>query len=190
MNQWKIDPVHSAATFTVRHMMITDVRGVFETLEGSLIFDPANPKASQVMATIEAKSINTRMAPRDEHLRNADFLDADNHPIITFKSTSIELNTPYTGSLNGMLTMRGITNHITLDVTFMGISKDPFTGQEKAGFLASGKINREAWGMMWNVLLDTGGILVGREVQITLDVQATREAETPTQIQQANSKQA
>lgn len=171
MATWQLDTAHSSATFAVRHMMITTVRGSFNIKEGKIVFDPANPAAASVEATLDVASVNTGVADRDNHLRSADFFDAANHPTITFKSTSVKPTGENTAEIAGDLTIRGVTRPVVLKTEFLGQGKG-MDGKTRAGFVATTKINREDWGLTWNVMLEAGGVLVSKEVNIELDIQA------------------
>jgi len=173
MAQYKLDPTHSAADFSTRHMMITTVRGGFKTVNGTLTYDPQNPAASSVEAVIETKSLSsTGVEQRDQHLASPDFLDVAAYPSITFKSTKVE---PYSGSekakVTGDLTIRNVTKSVVLDVEFLGETKSPF-GDTRVGFTGTTKINREDFGLTWNMALETGGWLVGKDINITVDAEA------------------
>jgi polyisoprenoid-binding protein YceI len=169
---WTIDPKHSLVELSVRHMMITTVKGRFADVSGTIIMDEANPASSSVEAEIAAASIDTREEQRDAHLRSADFLDAETYPKITFKSTSVE---GAKGSdrlkVRGDLTIRGATRQVVLDTTLNGRGKNPM-GQEVAGFTAETTINRRDFGLNWNAALETGGMLVSDTVKILIEVQA------------------
>lgn len=171
MATWQLDTAHSSATFAVRHMMITTVRGSFNITDGKIVFDPANPAAASVEATLDVASVNTGVADRDNHLRSADFFDAANHPTITFKSTSVKPTGENTAEIAGDLTIRGVTRPVVLKTEFLGQGKG-MDGKTRAGFVATTKINREDWGLTWNVMLEAGGVLVSKEVNIELDIQA------------------
>jgi len=179
MPTWNIDPSHSGADFSVRHMMISTVKGNFAVLRGTLDFDPANPEEASVEAVIDVESINTNAADRDAHLRSADFFDAENHPELTFKSTNVEVTGDKAGKVTGNLTMRGVTNEVTFDVEYFGEIPSPF-GDRRVGFTGTTTINREDWGLKWNQQLETGGVLVSKEVKISVDLQAATEAEAET----------
>jgi len=157
--------------------MITTVRGSFKKVTGSIEYDPANPTATAVIAEIDAASIDTGLTDRDNHLRSPDFLDALTFPLLTFKSKNIQHTTDTTAKITGDLTIRGMTREVVLDAELLGIQTDPFAGSQKAGFVAETKINREDWGLVWNVALEAGGVLVGKEIKITLDVEAVKVAE-------------
>jgi polyisoprenoid-binding protein YceI len=169
---WTIDTAHSTVEFAVKHMMFTTVKGHFSDVKGSIEFDPEDPTAGKADITIAAASIDSRDAQRDAHLRSADFLDVEKFPTLTFRSTKA-VGTPTQFTLTGDLTIRGITRPITLVVTFTGSGKDPWGG-ERAGFSATGKLNRKEFGLTWNAALETGGVLVGDEVKIAIDVQLVK----------------
>lgn len=171
MATWTFDPTHANADFSVRHMMITTVRGGFKEVSGTLEFDPENPGLSSVEATINTNSIWTGVADRDGHLRSPDFLDVENHPTITFKSTNVNTKSDTEAEVTGDLTIRGVTKPVTMQVQLLGRTKNPFTGVETVGFTGTTKINREDFGLTWNQALETGGVLVGKEINITLDVE-------------------
>lgn len=171
---WKIDPAHSEVNFTVRHMMISNVRGRFENFTGTVEFEPDNPANSSVEVQIEAASINTREDKRDNHLRSADFLDAENHPYLTFKSKRIEILDDSHGLISGDLTIRGVTREVVLETEFNGMSQSPW-GFSSAGFSASTSINRKDWGLTWNMALETGGVLVSDEIKINIELEIIEE---------------
>jgi polyisoprenoid-binding protein YceI len=173
--KWKFDTVHSNVSFSVRHLMISRVHGVFKTWSGNLETDDAHPENTKLTATIEAASIDTKEPPRDEHLRSADFFDAANHPTLTFNSTSVQKVDGEHFKVIGNLTIRGVTKPVTLDVEHFGRQKDPWGG-ERAGFSAKTAIDRKDFGLTFNMPLDGGGVVVGDKVEITLDVQAVKEA--------------
>ncbi len=171
---WIIDSSHTRVAFSARHMMITNVHGVFEKVSGTVAFDEANPEKSAVEVQIEAASINTRDTNRDTHLRSADFLDAVGHPYLTFKSSRIEKLSKDHGHIHGNLTVRGVTRPVTLDVEFHGKSKSPW-GTTNAGFEATTKISRKEWGLTWNVGLETGGWLVSDAVAIKIELEIIKQ---------------
>ena len=177
MAQWNLDPAHSAANFTVRHMMVTNVRGSFGNLSGVINFDPENLGASSVDATIDVSTINTGVTDRDNHLRSADFFEVEKFPNMTFKSTSVEVTGDTSAKVTGDLTIRDITNPVVLDVEFLGQGGSPF-GDTRAGFEATTKINREAFNLTWNQALETGGVLVGNDIKVNLDIQGVLVTET------------
>ena len=171
MPVWEFEPGHTSAEFAVRHMMITIVRGQFKNLKGRFHFDPRDPAGCSVEATIDAASFTTEEPERDAHLRSADFLDVAHHPAITFKSTSVEATGTNHCKVTGNLTIRGVTRPITLDVEYFGPADTPFNNT-RTGFLARTRINREDFGASWNSPMPGGGWVVGKEVEITLDVEA------------------
>lgn len=177
VSTWKIDPAHSIAEFSAKHMMITTVKGRFRQLEGTVTANESDPDASSVQVEIDASSIDTSSDQRDQHLRSADFLDVENHPKITFRSTRVEGAHAEGGDsfkVTGDLTIRGTTKEVTLDATYEGRGKDPWGG-ERASFSADAEIDRREWGLTWNQALETGGVLVSNKIKIHLDVQAVLE---------------
>jgi polyisoprenoid-binding protein YceI len=172
---WAIDLSHSRLGFSARHAMVATVRGGFQEFEGTLHLDEDDPSRSTAEVTIRTASIDTHVADRDAHLRSADFLDVDNHPTITFRSTSARAAGDDEFVLVGDLTVRGVTRPVELAVTYLGTSHDPF-GNVRAGFEAETTINRKEFGLVWNVALETGGILVGDKVKIAIDISAIKHA--------------
>jgi polyisoprenoid-binding protein YceI len=168
---WNLDPVHSVAEFKVKHMMISNVKGQFTGIKGMLTLDEANVIDSYVEASIEAASINTRDPQRDAHLKSADFFDVDKFPSLSFKSTRVSRAGDGELAVTGNLTIHGITRNVVFTVEGpTPPAKDPW-GNTRLGLSASTKINRKDFGLTWNAALETGGILLGDEVTITLDVQ-------------------
>lgn len=171
---YELDPAHSSAQFSVRHMMVTNVRGDFGTIAGKVVLDEKDLTKSTVEATIDATSINTRDRKRDDHLKSADFFDVAKFPTITFKSSKVQKVADGKLKVTGMLTMRGVSREVTLDVEGPTAEiKDPW-GNIKRGASATTKINRKDFGVNWNAPLETGGLVVGEEVAITLDIQLTK----------------
>lgn len=171
---YKIDPAHSTASFSIKHMMIAKVRGGFDKISGQLTFDAANPGQSQVDVSIEAASINTHEPQRDAHLKSADFFDVEKFPVITFKSAKVQ-GVGESLKVTGDLTIHGVTQSVTLDVEGpTGEHKDPW-GNIKIGASATTQIKRKDFGLTWNAALEAGGFLVGDDVQITLDVQFVKQ---------------
>lgn len=168
---WNIDTSHSAIRFTVRHLVIAKVHGVFGKFSGSFQLDPDDLSKSSVKVEIDAASIDTKEEKRDAHLRSADFLDADNFKTLTFVSKKVEGSGGKVTKVIGDLTIRGTTKEVTLDVEDLGHAKDPW-GNEKAAFEAKTRINRTDFGLKWNAALETGGVLVGENVDIVLEIQA------------------
>ncbi len=168
---WKIDPAHSSAKFKVKHMMISSVKGSFNGLNGTLIEDTSNPTLSHVDATIDISTISTGDAQRDAHLKSADFFHHEQHPYMTFHSTRVEKKGNGEFAVTGDLTLHGLTKPVVFAVEGPSApGKDPW-GNTRIGLSATTKINRKDFGLTWNAALETGGILVGEEVQITLDAQ-------------------
>lgn len=166
---WILDASHSSAAFSVRHLMITNVRGEFQKLSGSVTYDPARPEAASIKASIDVASINTREDKRDEHLRSADFFDAASHPTMEFVSKSVR-RADRGLEVVGDLTIRGTTREVLLHVEGpTPEQKDPW-GNARIGASATTKIKRSDFGMTWNSALETGGVLVGDEITIHLDV--------------------
>ena len=179
MTTWNIDTSHSGAHFTVRHMVVSKVRGAFNRWQGTLQFDEQNPVASKVSVQIEAASIDTREEKRDAHLRSADFFDVAQYPTLSFESTKVEKVDGNNYRVTGDLTIHGITKQVVLDADYLGAGKDPW-GNDRVGFEASTSINRKDFGLSWNQALEAGGVLVGDKVEIALDVEAVK-AEAATQ---------
>ena len=167
---WVIDPAHSSIQAVARHMVVTKVRGRFEDLSGTLHIDE-DPTKSWAEASIGAASINTSAPDRDAHLRSPDFLNADEFPELTFKSTRLGHKGGNRFEVEGDLTIRGETRPVTLEVEFGGVVTDPF-GQTKALFSATTKLEREKWGMNWNQALETGGVLVSKSLDVEIEIQA------------------
>ena len=172
-NTWNIDPTHSSIAFSVRHMVFAKVRGQFNGYRGHIDMDPENLASARVEVTIDAASIDTGTAQRDEHLRSADFLDVEKHPEIHFRSTEVVKNGDDTYALHGDLTIRDVTRPVVIDTQFAGLGQDPW-GNQRAGFSASASILRSDFGLTWNQALEAGGVLVGDKLELTFDVQAVR----------------
>ncbi|MDF1674740.1 MAG: YceI family protein [Vicingaceae bacterium] len=171
--KWVLDPTHSELVFKVKHMMITNVKGEFKDF--SIEVDGEDIFKSNVNVTINTLSIDTNNEDRDNHLKSADFFDAENHKKLTFKSTSFTQEDDDEYELKGILTIKGISKEVKLDVEFGGVSKDPW-GNEKAGLSISGKINRKDWGLNWNAALETGGVLVSEDVKISGEIQFIKQS--------------
>ena len=170
---WKIDPTHSHVEFAVRHLMISSVKGRFGVVEGTVVTDEGNPSAADVTVTIDTATIDTREAQRDAHLKSADFFDVEKFPTLTFRGTGVSgAGDQFT--LTGDLTLHGVTRAVTLDVTAEGRGKDPWGG-DRAGYSATGKIKRSDFGLTWNQVLEAGGIAVGDEIKISLDVELVKQ---------------
>jgi len=172
---WNIDASHSHVEFAVKHLMISTVKGRFAEVEGTIVLDEANPANSRVEARIAASSVNTHEAQRDAHLRSADFFDAENHPYLTFSSTRVDPKGESDFTAYGDLTIRGVTHPVALEGEFAGSTSTPF-GTTMAAFSAKTKINRKDYGLNWNAALETGGVLVGDEIKISLEIEAVQQA--------------
>lgn len=170
---WKIDSTHSHIEFAVKHLMISTVKGRFGDVEGTIHIVDGDPSRSSVKATIKASSIDTRTGQRDDHLRSADFLDAANFPSLTFESTRITGDSS-SFTVTGQLTIRGVTREITLHATNEGSGKDPWGG-DRIGFSATTKLDRRDFGLVWNQAIESGGVVVGNEVKISIEIEAVKE---------------
>jgi len=174
---WTIDGTHSQVEFAVKHMMFTTVRGRFADFEGVVEMDPDTPERSSVEVEIGARSIDTQVDARDQHLRSADFFDVEKYPTITFRSKRVEGDVGKPGStftVVGDLTLHGVTREVVLNATFDGTGPDPW-GNSRAGFSAETTLDRRDFGLTWNQGLEAGGVLVGHDVKIRLVVQAVKE---------------
>jgi polyisoprenoid-binding protein YceI len=172
---YTLDPAHTRIGFVARHAMVTKVRGAFNEFEGTATLDGGDPSASHVEVTISAASIDTRNAQRDEHLRSNDFLAMQDYPQITFSSTGVRQAGDTTFEVTGDLTIKGVTNPVTIPFTFEGAAKDPF-GNLRAGFEGSVTINRKDYGITWNAALETGGVLVSDKVTLEFEISAIKNA--------------
>lgn len=170
---YAIDPTHSRIGFVARHAMVTKVRGSFNEFEGSGFFDADHPESSKLELTIQAASIDTRNADRDAHLRSNDFFDMEAHPEVTFASTAVEELGDAEYRVTGDLTIKGVTNPVTVDLEYTGSAVDPF-GNQRIGFEGTTTVNRKDWGVNWNAALETGGVLVSEKVTLELEVSAIR----------------
>lgn len=172
--KWNIDAAHSQVTFSVRHMMISNARGRFEKFNGTVDFDPTDLSTLRVDVAIDTASINTREEARDNHLRSDDFFASDMYPTAVFKSNGVVQEKNGSLKLLGDLTIRDTTRPVTLDVEFSGLVKSPW-GTTNAGFSASTRINRKEWGLTWNQVLEAGGLLVGDEVKLEIELELIKE---------------
>jgi polyisoprenoid-binding protein YceI len=172
---WNIDNSHTLVEFSVRHLMISTVKGRFGDVSGKVVSDDANPSGAQIEVTINAASIDTREAQRDAHLKSADFFDVEQFPTLTFRSTRIEKASGDDLKVTGDLSIRGTTREVVLDVTSEGRVTDPWGGQ-RAGYSAKTKIKRSDFGLTWNLALETGGVVVGDEIKIALEVELVKQA--------------
>lgn len=174
---YEIDPAHSAADFTVTHLTVSKVRGSFETVSGSAQVDEENLAASSIEVAIDASSVDTGVERRDNHLRSADFFDVDNHPQITFKSTSMEKLGDTEYQVTGDLTIRGTTHEVSFPVTVLGPIADPMGGGRRIGVEGELVIDRQDYGVSWSKMLDNGGLVVSDEVTIDIGAELVSAAE-------------
>ncbi|MCB0339453.1 MAG: polyisoprenoid-binding protein [Bdellovibrionales bacterium] len=172
--EYKIDADHSTVGFRIKHLSISTVPGRFKTFQGSLQFDPNNIASSKANVSIDVSSINTEQSKRDDHLRSADFFDVSKFPTMTFETTSVEPISKDTFNALGNLTLHGVTKPVTLKVEFTGSALDPW-GNERVAFSATTTLNRKDFGLTWNKLLETGGLVVGEEVKIDIEIEAIKE---------------
>jgi polyisoprenoid-binding protein YceI len=167
------DAAHSDVSFQVRHL-VSQVRGRFNDFSGTINMDPANLAKSSVEFRVKAASIDTQLADRDKHLRSPDFFDVEKHPEIVFKSSKITATGKDQYDVAGTLTIRGVSKPVTLPVSFLGSAKDPW-GNEKAGFSTQTTVNRKDYGMIWNAALDNGGVVLGDDVKVTIDLEVLKQ---------------
>jgi polyisoprenoid-binding protein YceI len=170
---WNLDPTHSEIGFKVKHLMITNVTGYFQSFSVTAETDGDDFSNARISFAAEVATVNTNNEQRDGHLRSADFFDAENHPKLTFTSARMEKADDDTFRLTGDLTIRGVAKPVTLTCEFGGIGKDPW-GNTKAGFTLSGKLNRTDWNLTWNAPLETGGLLVSEEVRLFAEIQLVK----------------
>lgn len=181
---WTIDSAHSEINFLVRHMMIATLRGRFEKFNGTIDFDENEPSRSSIDVQIEAGSINTREPQRDAHLKLPDFFDVENYPYIAFKSKNIAVKDSNRANITGDLTIKDITREVVLEAEYAGQAQSPF-GTINAGFSASTRINRKEWGLTWNVAIETGGVLVGDEIKIEIELELIKQTEAEPELAMA-----
>ena len=174
--KWSFDIVHSSINFTVRHMVVSKVRGRFTKWDGTLTMDERDPSGGSVEVVIDAASVDTGVDQRDTHLRSADFFDVEHFPTLTFRSTRVEKAGAGALKVAGELTMHGVTRPVVLDVEYAGSAKDPWGGV-RAGFSARASLDRKDFGLLYNQLLETGGVLVGEKVEIAIEAEMVRQAE-------------
>lgn len=173
--KWIVDPTHSAIEFSVKHMMIAKVKGSFNKFEASILANPSDLTTAEIDFTVDVASIDTRNADRDNHLRSADFFDVEKNPTLTFKSTKIMKTDEDEYDVTGNVTLNGVTQEETFNITFEGQGKDPW-GNEKAGFSGKGKVKRSDYGLTYNAALETGGVLIGDQITLTIEIEAAKEA--------------
>jgi len=175
--RWQIDSSHSGIQFTVRHLVIAKVRGQFSRWTGSLESPGTDFARASLDVVIDASSVDTGVADRDTHLRSADFFDVERYPEITFTSTGVAQAAADRLRVTGALTIKGITHDVVLDVEVLGQVKDPW-GNERAAFSATTSIDRREFGLTWNQVLETGGVMVGERIEIAIEIEAVRQAAT------------
>ena len=173
--KWIVDPTHSAIEFSVKHMMIAKVKGSFNKFEASILANPSDLTTAEIGFTVDVASIDTRNADRDNHLRSADFFDVERNPTLTFKSTKIVKTDEDEYDVTGNVTLNGVTQEETFNITFEGQGKDPW-GNEKVGFSGKGKVKRSDYGLTYNAALETGGVLIGDQITLTIEIEAAKEA--------------
>ncbi|WP_258832428.1 YceI family protein [Peribacillus frigoritolerans] len=173
--KWIVDPTHSAIEFSVKHMMIAKVKGSFNKFEASILANPSDLTTAEIDFTVDVASIDTRNTDRDNHLRSADFFDVEKNPTLTFKSTKIVKTDEDEYDVTGNVTLNGVTQEETFSITFEGQGKDPW-GNEKAGFSGKGKVKRSDYGLTYNAALETGGVLIGDQITLTIEIEAAKEA--------------
>jgi polyisoprenoid-binding protein YceI len=173
--KWAIDPSHSEVSFKVKHLMITNVKGVFKDFSASVTTTSGNFTTSDIEFSLNPASVDTGAADRDTHLKSADFFDVDNFSRVSFSGTEAQKASDGNYVLVGDLTIKDVTKPVKLNVEFAGVMKDPW-GNEKAGYTLTGKINRKEWGLTWNAALEAGGVLVSDDVSITCDIQLVKQS--------------
>jgi len=173
--KWAVDPTHSSVDFTIRHMMIAKVKGTFHSFEAQIEADPADLTSASISFSVDMASIDTRNADRDNHLRTGDFFEVEKYPKLTFEATSITKSGEGEYNVTGNVTLHGVTRPETFAVTFEGAGKDPW-GNHKAGFSAEGSIKRSDYGLTYNAALETGGVLIGDDVKIHIEIEAAEQA--------------
>lgn len=171
--KYEIDTAHSAVSFKVKHLAISNVKGSFDEFAGTFTFDAANPAVAAADVVIQAASISTGNAKRDEHLRSADFFDVAKFPTLTFKASGLTMSSATEGVLKGVLNLHGVSREVALDVTFNGEVKDPW-GNEKAGFSAGGKLDRRDFGLVYGGVMESGGLVVGNDIEFLIEIEGTK----------------
>jgi polyisoprenoid-binding protein YceI len=172
--KWVLDPTHSELGFKIKHLMITNISGSFKNFQAEVETRDTDFSSAQISLTAEMKSISTYNEQRDAHLRNADFFEVEKYPELKFRSTNIEKTDSDTFALYGDLTLKGVTKPVKLHMEYNGVAKDPWGG-ERAGFVITGKINRSDWGVNFNGVLETGGVMLGEEVRISSEIELVKQ---------------
>lgn len=173
--QWVIDTTHSSIEFSVKHLMIAKVKGLFHSFEAQVDADPSDLTTADIQLKIDLNSIDTRNEDRDGHVRSADFFDVENYPQLTFQSTEITKKREDEYNVTGNVTLHGVTRQETFTVTYEGASTDPW-GNEKAGFSGEGVLKRSDYGLTYNAALETGGFLIGEDIKFSIDIEAAKQA--------------
>lgn len=173
--KWTVDPAHSSIDFTIKHMMIAKVKGAFHQYEAEIEADPSDLTSAKIQFSVDLASIDTRNSDRDAHLRSADFLNVEQNPKMTFQSSNIVKKSEGEYHVTGDLTLNGVTRSETFTVAFEGAGKDPW-GNEKVGFSGHGSVKRSDFGLTYNAVLETGGVLIGDEVKFTIELEASKQA--------------
>lgn len=173
-SQWTVDPTHSSIDFSVKHMMIARVKGSFHSFEANIIADAFDLTSADIQFSIDMNSIDTRNSDRDNHLRSADFFDIEKYPTLTFQAAAVTKTDDGEYSITGDLSLHGVTRSETFAAAFEGAGKDPW-GNEKVGFSATGSIKRSDYGLTYNAVLETGGVLIGDEVKISIEIEAIQQ---------------
>ncbi len=176
MSQWNLDATHLDIGFSVRHMMVSNVKGRFTDAQAQIRIDEDHPERSEVVVEIGTASIDTRVADRDAHLRSADFFDSEQHPLMTFRGTRVERTGASEFAITGDLTIREVTHPVTLRGILDGPLTDPY-GNRRAGVELTGEIDREQWGLGWNMALEAGGVVVGKRVKLAIDAEIVEQVE-------------
>ncbi|MBC1371716.1 polyisoprenoid-binding protein [Listeria booriae] len=174
VEKWNVDPAHSSIEFQVKHMMVSKVKGAFKNFSADLTLDPEDLTTANLSFTVDAASIDTRQEQRDGHLKSPDFFDVEKYPSITFQSTNIVADGSNEYKVTGDLTIRTITKPITFNVEYEGTSKDPMSGNMVAGFEGTGKFNRKDFELNYNAVLETGGVLIGDEVKLNIQIEVSK----------------
>lgn len=173
--KWAVDATHSSVDFSVKHMMIATVKGTFHTFEADIVADPTDLTTAEIDFRVDLASIDTRNADRDAHIKSADFFDVEKYPSLQFKSNKVTKTDDGEYEVTGDVTLHGVTRSETFTVAFEGAGRDPW-GNEKVGFSAAGKLNRSDYGLTYNAVLETGGVLIGDQIKFTIDLEAAKQA--------------
>jgi len=173
--KWSVDAAHSSLDFSIRHMMVTNVKGSFRKFDASIYADPSDLTSAEIQFSVDLASVDTRNSDRDAHLRSADFFDVENYPTMTFRFTNIVKTGEGNYDITGELSLHGVTRTETFSVSFEGAGKDPW-GNEKAGYSAKGTVKRSDYGLTYNAALEAGGFMLGDDVKFTIEIEASKES--------------